>query len=158
MESKAKIAGHAIHPMMIVFPLGLLAMAVVFDVITVATHISKFSEAAFFMIGAGIATGLLAAVFGLIDWTAIPKGTRAKRVGLWHAIGNVVVLALFAGSFLLRWSSPSAPPITAMMLSLAGVGIAMITGWLGGELVERLGMGVDPHANLNAPSSLKTVS
>ena len=158
MESKAKIAGHAIHPMLIVFPLGLLAMAVVFDVTSVASHISKFSEAAFYMIGAGIATGLLAAVFGLIDWTAIPAATRAKRVGLWHAIGNVVVLALFGGSFLLRWNSTSAPPIVAMMLSLAGVGLAMITAWLGGELVERLGMGVDPHANLNAPSSLKTVS
>jgi len=32
--------------------------------------------------------------------------------------------------------------------------IALFGGWLGGELVDRLGVGVDRGANLNAPSSL----
>jgi uncharacterized membrane protein len=54
MESKAKLAGHSVHPMLVVFPLGLLATAVIFDVITLASNNGKFSEAAFYMIGAGI--------------------------------------------------------------------------------------------------------
>ena len=33
MESRAKLFGHPIHPMLIVFPLGLLAAAVIFDII-----------------------------------------------------------------------------------------------------------------------------
>lgn len=158
MESKAKLAGHAIHPMLVVFPLGLLAMAVIFDVITIITQISKFSEAAFYMIGAGIVSGLFAAIFGLIDWLAIPAGTRAKRIGLWHMMTNVGVMVLFGLSLVLRWNSPSTPSVLAMMLSFAGAGLNMISAWFGGELVERLGVGVYRGANVNASSSFKSLS
>src|ERR671939_2173905 len=101
MESKAKLFGHPIHPMLIVFPLGLLATSVVFDVIAHATADGKWAEMAFWMIAAGVVGGLLAAVFGLVDWLAIPSGTRAKRVGALHGVGNVVVVGLFAVSWLL---------------------------------------------------------
>lgn len=158
MESRAKLVGHAVHPMLIVFPLGLLAMAVIFDVISIATHISKFSEAAFYMIGAGVCTGLFAAIFGIIDWRAIPRNTRAKNVGLWHGIGNVGVMLLFSLSCALRWNSPGQPSIVALMLSFAGAGLAMITAWLGGELVERLGVGIYRGANVNASSSFKSLT
>ena len=78
MESKAKILGHPVHPILIVFPLGLLATAVVFDVIFLVTDNPLWTQAAYFMIGAGVVTGLAAAVPGLMDWLAIPRGTRAK--------------------------------------------------------------------------------
>jgi uncharacterized membrane protein len=110
---------------------------------------------AFWNIGAGLVMGLVAAVFGFWDWTAIPSGTRAKSVGLWHGGGNVVVMLLFAGSWLLRLNSTGyVPDILALVLSFAGVALGAVTGWLGGELVDRLGVGVDPGAHLNAPSSL----
>src|SRR5438876_10441736 len=80
MESRAKFLGHPIHQQLIVFPLGLLGMAVIFDLFTFATKHSRWTEIAFYMIGAGIVTGLLAAVFGLVDWFSIPKNTRAKRI------------------------------------------------------------------------------
>src|SRR3712207_3936967 len=92
MRSRARLLGHPIHPMLVVFPLGLLVAAVVFDVIYVATDRAGFSEVAFWNIAAGILGGLLAAVFGFVDWAAIPKGTRAKAVGAWHGLGNVVVI------------------------------------------------------------------
>ena len=91
-----------------------------------------------------------------IDWVAIPSGTRAKRIGALHGIGNVVVVLLFAGSAWLRWDSPQAPIALALMLSFGGLVLALITGWLGGELVDRLGVGVDEGAHVNAPSSLTT--
>jgi hypothetical protein len=47
-----------------------------------------------------------------------------------------------------------APEGAAIVLSALGVGLALITGWLGGELVDRLAIGVDPGAHANAPSSL----
>lgn len=154
MESKAKLAGHAIHPMLIVFPLGLLSTAVIFDFMTLASKAGKFSEAAFYMIAAGILSGLIAGIFGLIDWIAIPKATRAKSIGGWHAILNAAVLLLFAISWILRRETPAQPPIGALVWSFMGFGLALISGWLGGELVERLGIGVDSGANANAPSSL----
>src|SRR3954464_2778991 len=154
MESKAKLLGHPIHPMLIVFPLGLLATAVIFDVITLAGRNGAWAGMAFYLIAAGVIGGLLAAVFGLIDWLAIPSGTRAKAIGLWHGVGNVVVVALFAASWFLRRGTPDAPGTLALILSFAGVVLALVTGWLGGELVDRLGVGVDDGAHLNAPSSL----
>jgi uncharacterized membrane protein len=155
MESRAKLFGHPIHQMLIVFPLGVLAMALVFDVIALIRDSLKLHEAAYYMIAAGVVSGLLAAVFGLIDFLAIPGGTRAKRVGALHGIGNVVVVVLFAGSWLLRRDDPARPDTLALILAVAGAGLALITGWLGGELVDRLGVGVDDGANLDAPSSLR---
>jgi uncharacterized membrane protein len=155
MESKAKLVGHAIHPMLIVFPLGLLGMAVIFDILRLATGNTGFATAAYWNIVAGIVTGLVAAVFGLVDWLAIPAGTRAKAIGLWHGGGNVVVVALFALSWWLRLGSPTHIPSTpAFLLAVVAVLLALVTGWLGGELVERLGIGVDTGANPDAPSSL----
>jgi uncharacterized membrane protein len=156
MESRAKLLGHPIHQMLIVFPLGLLGMAVIFDVLALFLAQGYWSEIALWMIVAGIVTGLLAAPFGLIDWLAIPSGTRAKRIGALHGLGNVIVLLLFAGSAWLRWLSPQTPAGLALILSFSGLFLALITGWLGGELVDRLGVGVDDGAHVNAPSSLKS--
>ncbi len=155
MESRAKLAGHAIHPMLITLPLGLLGTAVIFDLIGAFTNSTDLAVASFYMLAAGIIGGLLAAVFGLWDWLAIPAGTRAKRIGLWHGLGNVVVVALFAVSWLLRRGQAEYEPTgLAFGLGLVAVLVALATAWLGGELVERLGVGVDEGANLDAPSSL----
>lgn len=154
MESKAKFLGHPVHQMLIVFPLGLLATAVIFDIIAMLRGAQYLFSASYWMIAAGIIGGLVAAIFGVIDWWAIPRGTRAKNIGLWHGVGNVVVVLLFIFSWLSRRGSPDNPPESALAFSFIAVAIALVTGWLGGELVDRLGVGVDPGANLNAPSSL----
>ncbi len=154
MESRTKIFGHAVHPIMIVFPLGLFATAVVFDAIGWATGNGQWLEASFRVIAVGIIGGMIAALFGLIDFQAIPWNTRAKRIGVWHGLGNVAVILLFGASWLTRWPSPANPGALPVMLSLIGALLMLVTGWLGGELVERLGVGVDEGANLNAPSSL----
>jgi uncharacterized membrane protein len=154
MESKAKMFGHAIHPIMIVFPLGLLATAVIFDVLYLMTANTTWSTVSFWMIVAGVIGGLVAALFGLIDFLNIPSNTRAKRIGVYHAVVNVAAVALFALSLFLRWDRPETPATIAFVCSFAGVLLALLGGWFGGELVERLGVGVSPDANLNAPNSL----
>src|SRR5579862_3798116 len=144
MESQVKIMGHPVHPMLIVFPLGLLAASLGFDIGYLRTGNSEFTIVSYWMISAGIIGGLLSAIFGAVDWWAIPFNTRAKAVGLWHGIGNVIVVLLFVGSWILRYRIPGyLPPNLAVVLSCIGVGLALITGWLGGELVGRLGVGVD---------------
>jgi uncharacterized membrane protein len=137
-----------------VFPLGLLATAVVFDIVYLVTDAARWTEMAFYMIGAGIVGGLAAAVPGWVDWLAISAATRAKRIGLLHGVGNVVVLGLFTLSWLLRRDQISSPPTEAIVAALGGAGLVAVTGWLGGELVDRLGVGVDDGAHLDAPSSL----
>jgi uncharacterized membrane protein len=153
MESSAKAAGHPIHQQLIVFPLGLLATAVVFDVLRLITDHDGFATASYYMIAAGVLGGLLAAVFGAIDYSAIPAGTRARRIGAMHGVGNVVVVVLFAISWFLRGDEPGhVPTALAFVLSLAGALLATGTGWLGGELVDRLGVGVAPDAGLDTPA------
>lgn len=154
MESRFKVAGHAAHPILIVFPLGLLATATIFDAIRAGTNDRKWSEVAHYMIGAGVLGGLLAAVPGAVDYFAIPTDTRARRIGRLHGIGNVIVTGLFGASWLARRSNPRHPGRGAIALSVAGTALAVVTGWLGGELVERLGVGVDKGVHLNAPNSL----
>jgi len=154
MESRAKLFGHPIHQMLIVFPLGLLATAFIFDLVYLSTENGRFADISFWMIASGIIGGLAAAIFGLIDWLAIPKGTRAKRIGAFHGIGNVIVVGLFAISWFIRKDAPAAPEGLAIVLSGLAVALALVTAWLGGELVDRLAVGVDDGAHLNAPSSL----
>jgi uncharacterized membrane protein len=154
MESKAKVLGHAIHPMLIVFPLGLLGTAAIFDAIYLGTLNRTWSTVSFWMLVAGLIGGVIAALFGFIDWLNIPAKTRAKSTGLSHAIVMDIALILFAVGLYLRWSTPETPATIATMCSFAGLVFALVGGWFGGELVERLGVSVYPDANLNASNSL----
>lgn len=155
METRVKLLGHPIHPMLIVLPLGLLSIGVLFDIVYLLTGDPLFAEVAFWNITVGIVGGLLAALFGLIDWLAIPTRTRARSVGLWHGLGNLAIVLLFLASWLLRLGNHAyAPDPVPFILGLVGVGLALATAWLGGELVFRLRVGVDDGAHLDAPSSL----
>ena len=154
MESRAKFLGHPIHPMLIVVPLGLFIAAVVFDAVYVWRGSAAFANAGYWNIAGGVVGGLVAAVFGLIDWIAIPSGTRAKRLGLLHGVTNVVVVAIFATVWLLRGSDPRVVPTTLFLMEVVALVLGSVAAWLGGELVDRLGVGVDDGAHLDASSSL----
>jgi uncharacterized membrane protein len=155
MRARVRALGHPVHPMLIVFPLGLFVTAVVFDLVELITEDPVFGQVAYWNILAGMIGAVLAAVTGLADWTAIPAGTRAKRIGLWHGATNAVVLVLFLISWLVRTDNTDhvagAGPFVLEIVALALGGTA---AWMGGELVDRLGIGVDENAHPDAPSSL----
>jgi uncharacterized membrane protein len=154
MNSRARFLGHSIHQQLIVFPLGLLATAVVFDIIYLTAGGQTMAVVAFWLVVAGVIGGLAAAPFGLIDWLAIPRGTRAKKIGLIHGLTNLLVVLLFVISAWLRWTSPADPPLWSHLTAFIGALFALLGGWLGGELVSRLGVGVYDGAHLNSPNSL----
>ncbi len=154
MKSHIKVFGHPLHPMLVVFPLGLLITSVVYDALWLATKKPEQARTAHKLIGAGVLGGIAAAAAGLVDYAAIPGGTRAKRIGFWHGSGNALLLLLFGLSWKLRAGQPESPSRAALSLSLGALLLGNITAWLGGELVYRLGVGVDPGANLEAPDSL----
>jgi uncharacterized membrane protein len=141
--------------MLVVFPLGLLVTATVFDLAYLINNNTVFAQVGFWDITAGLAGAVVAAVPGLVDWLAIPAGTRAKKIGRWHGIGNGVVVVLFLASWLHRLGEDN-HTVTAgwFVLEVVAVALGGMTGWLGGELVDRLGVGVQPDANLDAPNSL----
>src|SRR5215207_4249807 len=131
MESRIKLLGHPVHPMLIVFPVGLLASAMLFDIAYVLTGNADLATFSFWALVVGIVGGLAAALFGLTDWLAVPKGTRARRIGALHGSGNVVVLVLFGLSLLARLDRPAfSPDLQPLVLSIAGGAIAVVTAWL----------------------------
>ena len=91
MKTRAEFLGHPIHQMVIALPLGLLATAAAFDVISAASGNRRTARAGYYMQSAGLLTALGAAVPGAIDWWDIPQNTRAKKIGLLHGVGNLIV-------------------------------------------------------------------
>jgi len=138
MHARAQLFGHPIHLILIVFPLGLLATSFFFDLAWLATARAQLALVSWWMIFAGVIGGLAAGLFGLVDWLAIPRGTRARRVGAWHGGGNAIVAVLFSVSWLLRRDAPEHPEALAIALSGLGVLLSVLTGWLGGELADRM--------------------
>jgi uncharacterized membrane protein len=154
MESRAKVLGHATHPLLVAFPIGLLVSSIGFDLLRLVTGDREWSQLAFWNIFAGCASGWLSMVPAAIDWWFLPWRTRAKRVATIHAIAADTGINLFFASWLLRRADPENPPPKALLLSAAGGVVLALVGWLGGELVQRMGVSVAPGAHLDAPSSL----
>lgn len=138
MKTRARIFGHPIHLVLIVFPLGLLATSFFFDLAWLATGRAQLGVAAHWMIFAGVIGGVVASIFGVIDWLAIPREAVAWKVGALHGGGNAVVAILFAISWLLRRAEPGHPEWTAICVSAVGVLLIVVTGWLGSEVAERM--------------------
>jgi uncharacterized membrane protein len=144
--------------MLVVFPLGLFFTAVIFDFIDLVGGPAVLGDVGYWNIAVGLIGGVLAAFAGLRDLLAIPPGTRAKRIGLRHGLTNTAVLAVFFVAWLVRFGGEyRSVGVGLFILELVGVGLVSFGAWLGGELVDRLGVGVelDREAGLNAPSSLR---
>jgi uncharacterized membrane protein len=153
VESRAQVLGHSLHQILIVFPLGLLITSVGFDVAGVMTRDARWPLMSYYLILVGLLGGVAAIICGYIDYRAIPNKTRAKRITRLHAWGAVVMMFFFAMSAHIRSASPSLLHLSALAYSVAGLLFITITGWLGGELVTRMGIGVADHAHLDATSS-----
>ena len=133
------------------FPVGMLAFSAVCDGAHVVQPRARWwGRAAQAAIGAGLVGVAIAAPFGLVDYLAIPPGTRAKRIGRLHGLGNLGVGGLFLASWLLRRSKHVR---SGVALSTMGMLSAGFTLWLGTELVNRLGVGVYEPTSFDAPSS-----
>lgn len=157
MESRAKLLGHPVHQMLVPIPAGLFIVGAVLDIVDAFVDASWIPTVTYWNIAIGIVTAGLAAIFGLVDWTQIPRNTRAKRVGAVHGLGNVAAVALFGIALWMR-SNNIGYAVEPAALGLEAVAFVMlgVTAWLGGELVDRLGVGVDEGAHVDAPNSLRT--
>lgn len=153
MESRSKLFGHPVHQMLVPVPAGLLIVVPLLDIADVFFSSGWIPTVTFWNLALGILSGLFAAAFGLADWTKIPRHTRARRIGAFHAVGNVSAIVLFATALWLRGQSGSPVQPGALSLEIAALAILCLSAWLGGELVDRLGVGVSDGAHLDAPSS-----
>jgi uncharacterized membrane protein len=144
---------HPFHPIFTHFPMALLAVSSLWDLLGIWRGDPFWWMFAFWSIAIGLIMAFLALVTGLIDYVKIPQGGPAENAAMRHMIIMVLALLIYAGSLLLRfYSSAEAGGLlfTAMALSLAGLAVLLLGGWYGGELVYRHGVGrieaqVDPN-------------
>lgn len=143
MTSPASIAKHPIHPMLVAFPIGLWVFSLVCDVIyAIGWGSAAWKDVAFYTMAGGIVGALLAAVPGFIDLFSL-SGKRLK-IGVAHMIINLSLVAIFAANLWLR--TKNMPNATLpVVLSVIGVVLLIVSGWLGGELIYVYGVAVEPQ-------------
>ncbi|HET8586419.1 MAG TPA: DUF2231 domain-containing protein [Candidatus Limnocylindria bacterium] len=142
-RSTASIGGHPLHPLAVTVPIGLFVATTAADVMHAVTHDPFFSRVARWLLRGAVGSGAFAAVFGATDFFTIAKARGP--MGVAHATGNATILGLSAASLAVRRRSRGDTPMLAMVLSAVAASMLMVTGWLGGELSYRKGIGVVPH-------------
>jgi uncharacterized membrane protein len=162
MRTPASIGRHPVHPMLVVVPLGAFAAALVFDVAGVVSGGATWWLLAFWNLAVGIVGALLAAVPGLVDYVALHARPVARRTATWHLALNLAVVALFVVDFLLRtrWGQQWAPvgSLVPPALTLIGVVLLAVSGWLGAHLVYVHGIGVQPAPEARAATGHRRVA
>src|SRR5215813_11347997 len=127
MITPASIRKHPVHPMLIVFPVGLWVFSLACDIIYRAgLGPAVWNDVAFYTMIGGIVGALLAAIPGLIDLLSLSG--RPKTLGIWHMAINLLVVAIFVVDAWLRTVSPRADA-APFILSIIGVGLVCISGW-----------------------------
>ena len=142
MRTPASIAGHPIHPMIVPIAIGGFILSFIFDIVCMATgKLDPWATVAYYTMIGGIVGALVAAVFGFIDLLSLPSGTVTKKVGLTHMAINLAVVVLFIFNAGMRHAEVN-PGGTPFVLSLIGIAMLAVSGWLGGKLVFEAGVGV----------------
>jgi uncharacterized membrane protein len=137
--------GHPFHPVLVTVPIGAWLASVIFDIVALVSTDKEaaFATGAYWLIGIGIVGAVLAAVFGLLDLTTIARGTKAFRTGLTHMVLNLTVVVLFAVSFAVRAGQGYEQSSTVgFVLSMIGLALLGVSGWLGGMLAYHYGVRV----------------
>jgi uncharacterized membrane protein len=145
-HSTAKIGGHPIHPMLIPFPIVCFIGVLVTDIVFLNSNDPGWATASRYLLGVGIVMAALAAVAGLTDFMGSDR-IRSMGDAVKHMLANVAAVVLEIVNFFVRMNSDAAIAGTGIILSAVVVLILLYSGWKGGELVFRHGIGVEDAAN-----------
>jgi len=138
MESRLRIAGQAVQPVLVMFPLGLFTMAILFDLGNLLGGPDLLGALAYWNIVAGLIGGVLVAVAGAIDLMFVRNGTRAKRIGVLQGLANMGVLILFAVILMLRMQTQDRTAGAGVfVVEVLALVAAAFGAWYAGELVNR---------------------
>jgi uncharacterized membrane protein len=139
MSTRVTIAGHPVHPMLVPIPIGLWIFSLICDFAYVSTDDARWAVTAYFTLGGGIIGALLAAVPGLLDLIGM-RDSRAVRIGVYHLVLNLAIVAVQAANFWLRMEDAGDAAVLPRAISIVAIVALVISGWLGGHLVHVLGV------------------
>ncbi|HUR61675.1 MAG TPA: DUF2231 domain-containing protein [Candidatus Thermoplasmatota archaeon] len=138
MQSKVRIFGHAVHPMLVDFPIVVFAVLAILDVAQGMGALDP-GKVPILLVGVGGGVAVLAILTGLVDFFFLPKPTRAHKLAGWHFAGGILVWLWFGAA---SWGHTSASLTAATAVDLVGVLLVIAQSWLGGELMERHHVGI----------------
>lgn len=142
MRTPASVAGHPLHAMLIVFPVGLLIFSLICDLISLSSaNPATWATVALYAMVGGFIGALVVAVPGLIDLLSLAD-PAIKKIAVTHMSINLVVVVLYAVNIWLRLGGAGNTG-TPLILSIVAILALAVSGWLGGEMVHRHGVGVD---------------
>ena len=148
---QGKPFGHPVHPALVHFPIGLFVLSLALDIASyLELTTNDLLGASRYTIGIGLLMGLLAAAAGLADRSDIRRDHPAWKTVNVHMLLNLTALGLFAINFFLRLgqSDSAGASWVYLLLSLVGVGVILVSGYLGGIMVYDDGIGVGRHRRL----------
>jgi uncharacterized membrane protein len=136
--------GHPFHAMAITIPIGAWVAAFVFDLVAIfGERQEAFTRGAGWLIAIGFVGGVVAAVLGFLDYGTLTRGTKVQRTARTHMVINLAVLVLMLASWLVRLAVGFDDlSIAGFVLSLLGLLLLAVSGYLGGELAYRHGVRV----------------
>jgi uncharacterized membrane protein len=144
MQGKATIGKHPLHPILVTLPIGFFVGALVSDVITLVTANDFWPRMSVALIGFGLVAAVPAALLGFVDYATAPMPPPVKKIATGHMLLNLAVIGIFAIAFLVRFAHPVAT--LGIALTVLGDLILAVSGFLGGELSYRHGVGAADDA------------
>lgn len=137
VTSTVAVAGHPLHPLLITLPITFLVTAPVTDIVYWLTSDLFWAKASYWVIVAGLATAVIAAITGLMDFLRIER-VRKRKAGWAHLFLNIAVLALTIINLAVRLGDPSSKIVyLGLILSVIVATLLGLSGWYGAELIYR---------------------
>ena len=133
MQGKATLGNHPIHPMLVAFPIGLFGGVLVSDIISIWGDKLFWPTMSLWLIAFGVVGGLVAAIFGFIDYLTAPMPAAVKKTATTHMLLNLTLVACYAIAFFLRRNDPMS--VAGYVFTNIGFALLGASGWYGGQLV-----------------------
>jgi uncharacterized membrane protein len=152
MAKPLLIAGHPVHPALVHFPVGLWTTSTLWDSMGAATGNILWWQIGFWSVVAGLVFSVPAAIAGLMDFAALPKGHPAGTTAVRHMLTMISAASVYLLEAGIRFGAtpPSGVrPAAVLILSWLGLILVAAGGWFGGQMVYRYGVGhiATPSAN-----------
>jgi nitrite reductase/ring-hydroxylating ferredoxin subunit/uncharacterized membrane protein len=144
---------HPVHTYLVHFPIGLFVLSFLLDLGSlIFPSLPGLVPGAFYTMLVGVICALIAAIPGFVDYNDIRRDHPARKIATVHMTLNLIAVALYAVNLGLRSGSlsESSVPLAPFVLTLAGLSLLGISGYLGGYMVYDDGVGVGRHRRRTA--------
>ena len=147
MSTPASVRNHPIHPMLVVFPIGLWIFSLVCDAIYhLGPHNPFWKSVAFYSMAGGVIGSVLAAIPGFIDYLSL-RNRQVRKIATTHMVLNLLVVAMFLFNLGIRYNASADSEPFSVVLSIVAIVCLAVSGWLGGSLVYVHGVAVEPPSS-----------